>query len=81
MNKNMLAYFAGLMALGGGMFDELLPRYLRRREELNGLDLNKEYELIKQKKSSLPAQVRAEVVYIVEKHREETIAIKQNKCA
>jgi len=56
LSKSRLASFFGLLAGMGAlpMFKE--PKWLK------GIDIEKEYELIKQKKSNLSASQRAEVV-------------------
>jgi len=62
------AFFAAMAAMGG--FGNI-PMLDRSAERLKGVDIEKEYELIQQKKSNLPASLRRVVVYMVEKQRNE----------
>lgn len=49
-----------------GIYKEIFSKNRFKNEKLSGIDINKEYELIKQKKSSLSSAKRAAIIAIKE---------------
>jgi len=63
MNK-LSAY----MMLAAAMMENSMERSIRRRpDELNGIDIEREYHLIQQKKSRLSKRLRDRVIYLYNK--------------
>ena len=73
--KNALGIITAMMAMmpESAFIGNPLRKYTRGNPDLENIDLLKEYELIKQKKSNLSANSRADVVYIVERERSKYI--------
>jgi hypothetical protein len=68
MSRNV-GLITGMLASFGASLEDALPRRLRASPELKNIDLEKEYALIKEKKSSLSSNLRDEVVYLVEERK------------